>query len=151
MLSYRFNYDGEMVAFATSDDFRGPFTSIANLSHTHGNDEDSYLWQQPDGSLHILYHNGANGLHAFSDVDGKVWHKGTGDAFTLTYNTTAGTSIKVKRRERPEMLFGASGHPQFFFSAVETEDGNSFSLVQPFAAGGDRGGGGGGADGVAVH
>jgi hypothetical protein len=48
----------------------GPFTSIANLSHTHGNDEDSYLWQQPDGSLHILYHNGANGLHAFSDDKG---------------------------------------------------------------------------------
>jgi len=133
MLSYRFNYEGEMVAFATADDFRGPFKSIANLTHTHGNDEDSYLWQQPDGSLHILYHNGENGLHAFSDVSGTAWTKGSGDAFTLTYNTTAGTTVTVKRRERPEMLFDADGHPQYFFSAVETHEGNSFSLVQPFA------------------
>eukprot|EP00729_Bicosta_minor_P008220 gene8220-27493_t len=99
MLSYRFNYEGEMVAFATADDFRGPFTSIANLSHSHGNDEDSYF----------------------------------SDAFVLRYNTTGGDTIRVKRRERPEMLFGLDGHPQYFFSAVETEDGNSFSLVQPFA------------------
>jgi len=44
-----------------------------------GNDEDPFVWQQPDGSLHCLYHNGRGGdinlgLHAFSR-DGKVWHK----------------------------------------------------------------------------
>lgn len=89
--------------------------------------------QQPDGSLHILYHNGADGLHAFSDVAGTNWTKGSSDAFVLRYNTTGGDTIRVKRRERPEMLFGLDGHPQYFFSAVETEDGNSFSLVQPFA------------------
>ena len=54
MLSYRFNYEGEMVAFATADDFRGPFTSIANLSHSHGNDEDSYLWPVTDSPPHQL-------------------------------------------------------------------------------------------------
>jgi hypothetical protein len=52
MMSYRFNYEGEMVAFAVADSFKGPFKSIANLTHGTGNDEDSYLWQQPDGSLH---------------------------------------------------------------------------------------------------
>jgi hypothetical protein len=36
-------------------------------------------WQQRDGSLHCLYHNGRgkytnHGLHAFS-VDGRTWHK----------------------------------------------------------------------------
>jgi hypothetical protein len=50
----------------------------------------------------------------------------------LEYNTTAGETISVKRRERPEMLFGSDGNPQHFFTAVETHEGNSFSLVQPF-------------------
>lgn len=132
MLSYRFNYRGEMVAFAVAEDFRGPFRSIANLSHSHGNDEDSYLWQQPDGSLHILYHNGAHGLHAFSDSSGTNWTKGAhGSAFTLQYDRDDGHTVTLRRRERPELLFGAHG-PTHFFTAVETEEGDSFSLVQAF-------------------
>lgn len=50
-----------------ADSFLGPFTSTANLTKAPGNDEDPFLWQEKvDGSLHILYHNSARGLHAFS-------------------------------------------------------------------------------------
>ena len=52
LLSFRFNLDGEQVGFAIGETFRGPFRSVSNLSHAGGNDEDSYLWRQPDGTLH---------------------------------------------------------------------------------------------------
>ena len=53
LLSYRFNLDGEQVGFALGDSFRGPFRSVSNLTHEGGNDEDSYLWRQPDGTLTV--------------------------------------------------------------------------------------------------
>jgi len=132
MMSYRFNSDhGEMVAFAVADDFRGPFKSIANLTHHGGNDEDSYLWQQPDGSLHILYHNGPNGLHAFSDNIGNNWTKGSDDAFVDSVPINGGGTLTFRRRERPEIYF-ENGRPLMFYTAVQKEDLTSMSFVQEF-------------------
>ena len=73
---------GEHMGFAMGPGVGGPFHMRANLSWQYGNDEDPFVWQQPDGTLHCLYHNGRgsryyvnHGLHAFSGDGGLTWHK----------------------------------------------------------------------------
>ena len=118
----------------------GPFAITANLSWQYSNDEDPFVWQQPDGSLHCLYHNGRgnthnpnHGLHAFSS-DGTVWHK-PADALqwqcashaTGSHNCTAmydnriefadGSALLLGGRERPALLFDpATGYPTHLFN-----------------------------------
>jgi len=139
LLSYRFNpRHGEQIGFALAGDFRGPFICVSNLSHSGGNDEDSYLWAQPDGTKHILYHNGPHGYHAFSSAatDDFLFIKSqarSGNAFELTVPLTNGSAIKMRRRERPEMLFDAQGRPAVLYTAVQQPDGRTYSLAQPFA------------------
>ena len=158
LLSYRFNLDGEQVGFALGETFRGPFVSVSNLTHRHGNDEDSYLWQQPDGSLHVIYHNGPHGYHAFATgtkgalTAGGVDNSGSstsgetanftfvksasvsGNAFELEVQWSNGSATTMKRRERPEILFdAATGVPQVLFTAVMEPDGRSYSLIENFA------------------
>eukprot|EP00035_Acanthoeca_spectabilis_P011468 m.202134 g.202134 ORF g.202134 m.202134 type:complete len:200 (-) comp15356_c0_seq6:160-759(-) len=122
MLAYRFNRDGEQNGFALANSFLGPFRSTANLTKAPGNDEDPFLWQEKaDGSLHILYHNGPHGLHAFSS-DGITWFKSpTGShAFELQLELDNGKSVELARRERPEILFGSDGAPQFLYNGANT-------------------------------
>ena len=99
----------------------GPFTSTANLTKAPGNDEDPFLWQQPDKSLHILYHNGPHGLHAFS-ADGEEWHKSPthAHAFELGLHVSDGTTFALARRERPELLFDEAGRPQWLYNGANT-------------------------------
>ena len=113
---------GEQNGFATAESFLGPFTSSANLTKAPGNDEDPFLWQsQADDSLHILYHNGAHGLHAFSK-DGMSWSKSPAHvhAFELRLNVSDGSSFELARRERPELLFDAAGRPRWLYNGVNT-------------------------------
>lgn len=153
MLAYRFNTgSGEQNGFALSESFLGPFESVTNLSKAPGNDEDPFLWQEPsDDSLHILYHNGPHGLHAFSQ-DGIVWQKSPigSHAFGLSFNLTDNSTFSLRRRERPEILFDADGRPLYLYNGVNTGDatlpgtmtgeqrvqagefGRAFSLIQPF-------------------
>ncbi len=137
LLSYRFNLNGEQVGFAIGSNMTGPFQSISNLSHSSGNDEDSYLWTQPDDTLHIIYHNGPHGYHAFSRGDADNFEFQTsagasGNAFELDVSWSNGSTTKMKRRERPEMLFDAkTGAPKLLFTAVESPDGRTFNLRQP--------------------
>ena len=140
LLSYRFNLDGEQVGFAVGETFRGPFRSVSNLSHHGGNDEDSYLWSQPDGSLHVLFHNGPHGYHAFAQgthgaADNFTFTRSraaSGNAFELDVAWSNGSNTAMHRRERPEILFDSSGTPETLFTAVQLPDGRSYSLAEPF-------------------
>ena len=95
-------------------------------------------------------------MHAFS-VDGIEWRKSptNSSAFTLNVNYNDGRTVKLARRERPEILFDASGVPLFLYNGANTESaslppesigmhleqvvathrrrgfGHAFSLVQP--------------------
>ena len=123
MLAYRFNPShGEQNGFALSGSILGPFTSSANLTKAPGNDEDPYLWQSKhDESLHILYHNGAHGLHAYSK-DGRVWSKSPthSRAFSLELDLSGGNTFALARRERPELLFDAQGAPTHLYNGANT-------------------------------
>jgi hypothetical protein len=102
------------------------------LGGCSGNDEDPFVWQQPDGSMHCLYHNGRSshvnhGLHAFS-ADGRTWHKAPdallpkcarrdahvpispslhncSSLYTDHVELDDGSAITLSGRERPALLF----------------------------------------------
>ena len=128
------------------------FTVTANLSYTTamGNDEDPFVWQQPDGTLHCLYHNGRShtrnlGLHAFSR-NGTVWHKPAdahSDACSVGRNCTAlytnevafvgGGSAQLTGRERPSLLFDPlTKRPTYLFNGAIPENGSQpwYAMVQ---------------------
>ena len=108
-----------------------------NLSWQYGNDEDPFCWQQRDGSLHCLYHNGRggstnHGLHAFS-TDGKEWHK-PADAllpqcaslphtcsslYTDKVELDDGRTLMLSGRERPALLFDEeTGAPTVLYNGA---------------------------------
>jgi hypothetical protein len=131
----------EHTGFGIADSFEGPFQVTGNLSWQYGNDEDPFVWQQPDGTLHCLYHNGRgntyvnNGLHAFSR-DGIVWHKAAdatseacmtgppfGEECTALYTNilqlSDGSTETLIGRERPTLLFDLkTGAPTHLFNGA---------------------------------
>lgn len=132
---------GEHIGFALSGSIEGPFDVSGNLSWQYGNDEDPFVWQQPDGTMHCLYHNGRSihtnhGLHAFS-VDGRTWHKASdallspcasNNPLPKQHNCSAmytdlvkldnGSSITLNGRERPALLFDESGTPVALYNGA---------------------------------
>lgn len=136
---------GEHVGFALGTSIGGQFTVSGNLSWQYGNDEDPFVWQQSDGSLHCLYHNGRSdhtnhGLHAFS-TDGVVWHKpydallpacatdsrarpappslhNCSALYTDLVELDNGHSIVLVGRERPALLFDANGVPTYLVNGA---------------------------------
>ena len=133
---------GEHIGFAMGSSKLGlsqtAFNVTANLSYTtaKGNDEDPFMWQQPDGTLHCLYHNGRGatrnlGLHAFSR-DGRVWHK-PADArtskcatkrnctalYTNEIDLEGGGSVTLTGRERPSLIFDpVTKRPIFLYNGA---------------------------------
>jgi hypothetical protein len=108
------------------------------------------LWRQPDGTLHVIYHNGPHGHHAFATGTKRHADSGggeqanftfvksaavSGNAFELAVRWSNGTATKMKRRERPEILFstGAIPRPAVLYTAVQQPDGRSYSLAENFA------------------
>jgi hypothetical protein len=133
------------------------YNVTANLSYTTavGNDEDPFLWQQPDGTLHCLYHNGRShtrnlGLHAFSR-NGTVWHKpadartescSSGRHCTALYTNElrieGGGTVTLTGRERPSLLFDAvTKRPTYLFNGAIPENGSHpwYAMAQAIGRG----------------
>ena len=144
MMAYRYNSKiGELnaIAFAVNNDFRGPYATVFNLTNGQPGDEDPFVWEQPDGTLHLVWHNKNYGYHGFAvDNNGKGGGKwqvspivGT-HAFNLTAPLSNGTSFALLRRERPEIRFDPStGAPVMLYNGVTGPWGAAWVLGQPFA------------------
>jgi hypothetical protein len=143
LLGYRYNEPkvGELnaFAFAANNDFRGPYECVCNLTAGRPGDEDPFVWEQPDGTLHALYHNGPYGYHAFAvdeqGAGGRAWavSPSGAHAFTLDVSYDDGTSEALRRRERPELTFGASGAPVALLNGVQASDGGCYAFRQGVA------------------
>jgi hypothetical protein len=143
LMAYRYNPPGgERNAVAVADDFRGPFVNVANLTQGPGGDEDPFVWQADDGSVHMLYHNGPAGYHAFSRNGTCEWRSSpTGaHAFSLHVDVDDGSTLVLSRRERPFLTFASPerphGAPTFLFNGAQLADknGSALSFVQPFVS-----------------
>ena len=92
-------------------------------------------WQQPDGSMHMLYHNGPSSFHAFS-ADGISWtERDDAPMFDTTVASSDSGKLQLKRRERPELVFAPkSGAPLLLLNGASADDPEgtyrAFSLVQ---------------------
>ena len=121
VMSYRLNLGGEINAVALADDFRGPFECIVNITAQPG--EDPFLFQIPgqDPMIgHVLLHNGPFGYHNWGRLDGSAWHVNTSlHAFTLNVSMADGSTLKLLRRERPELRFRADGTPRALVNGVQ--------------------------------
>ena len=69
------------------------------------------------------------GGHAFSP-DGLSWTF-AGQAYDLWLPYADGSSTRVARRERPQVLTDSSGRPALLFTGVDPHSGGSWTQVQP--------------------
>lgn len=145
LLAYRYNSPkGELnaFAFAAGNAWDAPsYVSAFNLTNGALGDEDPFVWQQPDGTLHAIWHNKGAGYHAFATDNGGRggYHwavspvAGT-HAFSLDVPLANGTTITLKRRERPEIRFNpADGSPATLYTGAYDAQGRAYALAQPFA------------------
>ena len=104
--------------------------------------EDPYLFFQPETkSYHALFHTMGGcpevGCHAFS-ADGVTWHVSPGGAYNFTVALDDGSSIELKRRERPQLVFDPqSGKPTHLINGAEAaqkdggQEDRTFSIIVP--------------------
>ncbi len=100
--------------------------------------EDSFMWIDPRGNYHGLFHTFSNpnvGGHAYS-TDGLRWQYSPTPAYNLTVAVDGGRSHTFARRERPHLLLTLNGDPSYLSTGVTPtpQEGLgdwSFTLVQP--------------------
>lgn len=137
-------WGGEILVEAPS--WEGPYVPITrDITTCTRCAEDPFLWRDGRGYWHILYHRmfdppgpspipspGWAGGHSFSK-NGLDW-----SPIERAYNTTVhyedGTTIEMKRRERPKLIFADDGvTPTHLSNGVisPTSDGATYTLVVP--------------------
>lgn len=144
-MAFRYNGPhGESVGFATAPTAGGPYTVLTTL--TCRGCEDPFIWQQPDGTMHCLFHLQERGFHVFSQ-NGTHWVEpvvnmttstmpADEEAFCVNVTMAQAPPVSLNRRERPGIVFNSDGLPATFYSGAAWHDGNgnyrAFSLGQSF-------------------
>jgi len=143
----------------------GPWTQVAQFPAPHdapvGSYEDAFIWLDPRGAWHALFHVWSNAVplpytcapsnvsaHAFSR-DGVEWWFSPTQPYGTTVHLTDGSTFVTPTRERPKLFFGVDGEPAFLFNgAVRDIEGcapswcshckmvsnHTFNLVVPLVA-----------------
>jgi hypothetical protein len=142
---------GEYMGVASAPGWRGPYTRLGKgpiLPDVYA--EDPSLWLDRRGNFHFLMHyipdSQRVARHAFARSFTGPWSMHTS---SIPYNSTVafsdGTVVSYEKRERPHIVWGAAGNPQFLVTGVVIPQGQhgysgrSFTLVQPFRAAADGG------------
>lgn len=133
---------GKCIGVARADAWNGTFAADERVAARGG--EDPFLWLTKRGDAHVIYHDVAgtsNGGHAFAPAAAPTqWTVGTHALYTGSVLWRNGTRFTVFDRERPKLVFNASGAPIALFNGMAVyRDGRSFTSVTHV------GGGGGGA------
>mmetsp|Transcript_11041 Transcript_11041/g.22001 ORF Transcript_11041/g.22001 Transcript_11041/m.22001 type:complete len:391 (+) Transcript_11041:43-1215(+) len=91
--------------------------------------EDPFLWQDERGHWHMLMHNmEAIAAHAFSR-DAVTWTVSSVEPYDNIVLFTDGSTVSMKRRERPQLLLDKMGRPTYFSTGVMDYDDHSYTLV----------------------
>jgi hypothetical protein len=107
--------------------WNGTYSVVGNTTTFPMSLEDTYMFQDPRGNFHALFHSfvkGAVGGHAFSR-DGSSWtfaSKANGflqdGAYSRVVTLANGTRLTLDRRERPHLLLDAAGNPAYLTNGV---------------------------------
>lgn len=108
-----------------------------------GSFEDAFLWQNSRG-FHALYHakdvcgpGEPCGAHAFS-VDSHDWISSATPVYNGTVKLSDGGMLRFERRERPQLLLGSHGEPQWLFNGGVLPGAElSHTFAQAFHLGGE--------------
>lgn len=114
-----------------TEDIRGNWTEVAKISHSGGPSggyEDPFVYTDRRGRWHVLYHvytmqpahtcvNTTVSAHIFSE-DGYTWHTTPTQPYTSQVQLQSGATITVATRERPKLVFNASGVPTHLVNGV---------------------------------
>ena len=102
----------------------GPYTRLGRggAQMAQQAQEDPFLFRNPRGEWHMLTHTmqrgSSVGLHSYS-MDGASWTLGTPSAaYSKSVQWADGTNTTFAERERPVLLFDASGHPTHLINGV---------------------------------
>jgi hypothetical protein len=113
---------------------RGPWRQVAEFpapgDAPQGGYEDLFLWIDPRGAWHALFHVWSTEIpspytcatsnvsaHAFSR-DGSAWHYSPLQPYNTTVLLDDGSSFISPTRERPKLLFGADGEPSHLYGGA---------------------------------
>lgn len=97
--------------------------------------EDTYMWHDPRGNFHALFHAFGDGCspsckndvggHAFSR-DGASWTYASKEfgfaqngAYDLNVTLRNGSVVELFRRERPHLLLDKAGNPEYLTNGVQ--------------------------------
>ena len=112
----------------------------------HGQVSSFNKTQTPSATYHALFHDHKSfGGHAFS-LDGITWTYSAVPPYTNVVNFTDGTSVVLQRRERPHLIFDASGRITHLSNGVQPpptegkappnasfENDYTYTLIHPIA------------------
>lgn len=130
-----------VIGIARASSWRGPYT-IDEKPAFMLFQEDPFLWFQPETqSFHALFHNMGGctdmGCHAFSK-DSVHWTLSLQPAYSSTVQFDNGQTLKMKRRERPQLVFDpVSGRPTHLINGVQPpqsdggQEDKTYSLIVP--------------------
>jgi hypothetical protein len=131
------------ASIARAPSWGGPYTMVqenvfAKYFKAGITNEDVYWWKsQKDGVFHALSHrmkpsdreDTNSGGHAFTK-NITDWHYALTPAYNNTLELGDGTTLQLKRRERPQILFGADGEPMALYNGVMSPEGEVFTYGQ---------------------
>jgi hypothetical protein len=130
-----------VIGMARAPHWSGPYTIDAQPLFPQWM-EDPYLFFQPEtDSYHALFHTMGGcpevGCHAFS-ADGLTWHVAPGGAYNFSVALDDGSTVVLKRRERPQLVFDPqSGKPTHLINGAEAaqkdggQEDRTFSIIVP--------------------
>ena len=154
-------------ALLSAPALQGPWTAVPSPSFADhsgaapvGAYEDCFLWIDPRGAWHALFHvyaevvepscvNSNVSAHAFS-LDGLAWHFSPVQPYSTAVELEDGTRFITPTRERPKLLFGADGEPTHLLNGAvrdmesclphwcshcKMQSQHTFTLVTPLLAG----------------
>ncbi len=138
---------GYGFGLAKAPSWKGPYTPLtgfwdAPVLPSNGtakrNCEDSVLWRDSRGGLHMLFHytglsddHGDHGGHAHASASGQDWAFSAGHAFERDVGFTGASpppNASYSARQRPHVLLSAAGDITHLLTGVK------FDMQRPFPA-----------------
>ena len=127
------------ISVATARHWTGPYNHTTANAGLIIEGEDPSLWQSPRGSWHMVYErytadHSRSGAHAFSASGLEDWTI-TPNATWVTTTTAldGGARVKLKKRERYQIVLDAEGHPDMLFNGgAGAGHDEAFNMVELF-------------------
>ena len=123
------------VALYSAPALKGPWQHVTSLDAAHpggpsGAYEDGFLYMDPRGGWHALFHvyeevqpapptcaNATVSAHAFS-ADGLTWFTSAAQPYDTAVKFADGSALISPTKERPKLLFGADGEPAVLYNGA---------------------------------